>query len=148
MVQWPRRQKPTAISMVTKIKNIRLMPCSLLTYQCCPWLFMQQFKWTFFQIISEAGADVKLTPQEIASRLATRNPDEPMMLDCILSLLATHSVVTCSVDVDDRGDPQRRYGLAPVSNDFIQNGDGVSLGSLQTLAQDKVFLDGWHVTIN
>ncbi|GLU19319.1 hypothetical protein SLE2022_355760 [Rubroshorea leprosula] len=94
------------------------------------------------------GWPVKLTPQEIASRLATHNPDEPMMLDCILSLLATHSVVTCSVDVDDRGDTQRRYGLAPVSNDFIQNGDGVSLGSLQTLAQDKVFLDGWYVTIN
>ncbi|GLU19307.1 hypothetical protein SLE2022_355660 [Rubroshorea leprosula] len=97
-----------------------------------------------FQIIAEAGADAKLSPQEIASQLATCNPDAPMMLDRILRLLATHSVVTCSVDFDNHGDPQRRYGLAPVSKYFIRNGDGVSLGPLLMLIQDKVFLDSWY----
>ncbi|GLT46468.1 hypothetical protein SLA2020_202160 [Shorea laevis] len=96
-----------------------------------------------FEIIADAGEDAKLSPQEIASRLATHNPGAPMMLDRILMLLATHSVVTCSVDVDDHGEPHRLYGLAPVSKYFIRNENGVSLGPLMTLVQDKVFLDSW-----
>ncbi|GKV16548.1 hypothetical protein SLEP1_g27178 [Rubroshorea leprosula] len=96
-----------------------------------------------FDIIADAGEDAKLSAQEIASRLATHNPDAPMMLDRILMLLATHSVVTCSVDIDNHGDPHRLYGLAPVSKYFIRNENGVSLGPLMTLVQDKVFLDSW-----
>ncbi|GKV16535.1 hypothetical protein SLEP1_g27165 [Rubroshorea leprosula] len=69
-----------------------------------------------FQIISKAGADAKLSPQEIATQLGTQNPDAPMMLDRILWLLATYNVLTYSAIVNDHhGDPQRLYGLAPVS---------------------------------
>ncbi|GLT82159.1 hypothetical protein SLE2022_005670 [Rubroshorea leprosula] len=97
-----------------------------------------------FQIISKAGADAKLSPQEIATQLGTQNPDAPMMLDRILWLLATYNVLTYSAIVNDHhGDPQRLYGLAPVSKYFIQNEDGVSLGPLMTLLQDKIFLDSW-----
>ncbi|GLT46467.1 hypothetical protein SLA2020_202150 [Shorea laevis] len=97
-----------------------------------------------FQLIAKAGADAKLSPQEIATQLGTQNPDAPTKLDRILWLLATYNVLTSSAIVNDHhGDPQRLYGLAPVSKYFIQNEDGVSLGPLMTLLQDKIFLDSW-----
>ncbi|GKV53873.1 hypothetical protein SLEP1_g60386 [Rubroshorea leprosula] len=66
-----------------------------------------------FQIISKAGADAKLSPQEIATQLGTQNPDAPMMLDGIFWLLATYSVLTYSAIVNDHhGDPQRLYGYS------------------------------------
>ncbi|GKV16542.1 hypothetical protein SLEP1_g27172 [Rubroshorea leprosula] len=97
-----------------------------------------------FQIIAKAGPDAKLSPQEIATQLGARNPDAAMMLDRILRLLATYNVLTCSVAVNDhQDDPQRLYGLACVSKYFIRNEDGVSLGPLMALLQDKVFLNSW-----
>ncbi|GKV16538.1 hypothetical protein SLEP1_g27168 [Rubroshorea leprosula] len=95
-----------------------------------------------FQIIAKAGAGAKLSPQEIATQLGTQNPDAPIMLDRILRLLATYNVLTCSVAVNDhQDDPQRLHGLASVSKYFTRNEDGVSLGPLMALLQDKVSIE-------
>ncbi|KAK0582607.1 hypothetical protein LWI29_027593 [Acer saccharum] len=91
-----------------------------------------------FDIISKAGPDAKLSASEIAARMPTHNKDAPQMLDRMLWLLATHSVVDCSVvDLD------RLYSLNSVSGFFATDQDGVSLGPLMALLQDKVFLDSW-----
>ncbi|XP_017982533.1 PREDICTED: caffeic acid 3-O-methyltransferase isoform X1 [Theobroma cacao] len=97
-----------------------------------------------FEIIAKAGPDAKLSPQEIGAHLPTQNPDAPMMLDSILRLLASHSVLACSLAVVEQGDsPQRLYSLTPVTKFFIRNEDGVSLAPLVSLVQDKIFLDSW-----
>ncbi|KAH7510834.1 hypothetical protein FEM48_ZijujUnG0080200 [Ziziphus jujuba var. spinosa] len=103
-----------------------------------------------FDIIGKAGEKAKLSPTEIAAQLGTNNPDAPTMLDSILRLLACHSVLNCSVVADDNNNKidgslqlQRRYSLAPVSRFFVTNKDGVSLGPLMSLTQDKVFLASW-----
>ncbi|GMN68868.1 hypothetical protein TIFTF001_037932 [Ficus carica] len=67
------------------------------------------------------------------------------MLDRVLMLLASNSVLSCSGecgDVEGSGF-KRLYGLAPVSKYFVTNEDGVSFCPLVSLIQDKVFLDSW-----
>ncbi|XWS71185.1 hypothetical protein CRYUN_Cryun03dG0117300 [Craigia yunnanensis] len=96
-----------------------------------------------FEIIAKAGPDAKLSPKELAAQLATKNPEAPSMLDRILRVLASHSIVGCSLADDEQGNPQRLYSLTPVSKFLVRNEDGASLGPLMNLVQDKVFLDSW-----
>ncbi|PON78922.1 O-methyltransferase COMT-type [Parasponia andersonii] len=92
-----------------------------------------------FDIIGKAGEGGKLSASEIVAQMPSNNPDAPRMLDRILRMLASHSVLTCSVVADDL----RVYGLNDVTKLFVTNEDGVSLGPLMSLLQDKVFLDSW-----
>ncbi|KAB2597919.1 anthranilate N-methyltransferase-like [Pyrus ussuriensis x Pyrus communis] len=100
-----------------------------------------------FDIIAKAGPGAKLSSSEIAAHIGsgTRNPEAPMMLDRILRLLASHSILSCSVvaNEEDGSDSRRLYSLGPVSRYFVTNEDGVSLGPMMLLIQDKVFLDSW-----
>ncbi|KAK8991002.1 hypothetical protein V6N11_062028 [Hibiscus sabdariffa] len=96
-----------------------------------------------FEIIAKAGPNAKLSSKNIVARLPTKNPVAPSMLDRILRALASHGIVGCSVADDEKGYPQRLYSLTPVSEFFVLNEDGVSLGPLMTLLQDKIFIDGW-----
>ncbi|XP_059634463.1 caffeic acid 3-O-methyltransferase-like [Cornus florida] len=97
------------------------------------------------EIIAKAGPGAHLSPVEIASQIPTTNPEAPTMLDRILRLLASYSVLTCSVvDGDCDGPTRRMYGLAPVAKYFVRNEDGVSLGPLMALLQDKVFIHSWY----
>ncbi|XP_052192145.1 caffeic acid 3-O-methyltransferase-like isoform X2 [Diospyros lotus] len=90
---------------------------------------------------AECAGGSLLTSSEIASRIpGCRNPDAPHMLDRMLRLLVSHSVLTCS---DDQDDGRHRYGLAPVAKYFIGDQDGASLGPLVSLVQDEVFLASW-----
>ncbi|KAJ6710232.1 CAFFEIC ACID 3-O-METHYLTRANSFERASE 1-LIKE [Salix koriyanagi] len=88
-----------------------------------------------FEIIAKAGPDARLSASDIAVKLPTKNPDAPKMLDRILRLLASHQVLCCSVN-----GLERLYSLAPVSNYFVRNQNGVSLAPFMALLQDSVFL--------
>jgi caffeic acid 3-O-methyltransferase len=99
-----------------------------------------------FEILAKAGPGAKLSSSQIVQQMPTKNPDAPMMLDRVLRMLATHSLLGCSVVADDSGsDLQRLYSLSAMSKHFVSNEDGVSLGPLMALAQDKVFLNSWSV---
>ncbi|KAK2649931.1 hypothetical protein Ddye_017420 [Dipteronia dyeriana] len=91
-----------------------------------------------FEIIAKAGVGGSLSAPHIASQLPTKNPDAPTMLDRVLRLLVSHSVLGCSVS-----DGERLYSLAPVSKYFVPNQDGVSLRPYMALVQDKVYWDSW-----
>ncbi|KAL5863222.1 hypothetical protein ACOSQ3_000736 [Xanthoceras sorbifolium] len=95
-----------------------------------------------FDIIAKAGPDAKLSSSEIASQMPTRNKEAPLMLDRMLRLLASNSVIDCSVV-----GLERFYSLTPVSECFITDQNDVSLGPLMALTQDKVFLDSWYIFI-
>ncbi|XP_031251186.1 caffeic acid 3-O-methyltransferase-like [Pistacia vera] len=91
-----------------------------------------------FEIIAKAGPGAKLSASEIASQMSAQSKDAPMMVDRILRLLSSHSVLTCYVV-----GLERLYGLAPVSKYFVRDQNGVSLSPLMALIQDKVFMDSW-----
>lgn len=94
-----------------------------------------------FEVIAKAGEGAKLSASEIAARIQSKNQDAPVMLDRILRILATHSVLDCSVFCG-----VRVYSLVPVSKYFVPNQDGVApLNALAAFMNDKVFLDSWSV---
>ncbi|KAF7123144.1 hypothetical protein RHSIM_Rhsim12G0187000 [Rhododendron simsii] len=104
-----------------------------------------------FDIIAKEGPGAQLSPSKIASCLPDScNPGAPEMLDRMLRLLASYSILVCSEQSPDQPPPaaqvgQRRlYGLAPVAKYFVSNQDGISLGPFLFLLQDKVFMDSWH----
>ena len=117
--------------------------CEVMTGSVLHVTMKAVIKLGLLEIIAKAGPGAKLSASEIAAQLpATKNKDAPMMLDRILRLLASHGVVECSLD--DIDGSQRLYGQSNVSRYFVPNEDGVSLGPLMALIQDKVFLDSWY----
>ncbi|KAJ8633497.1 hypothetical protein MRB53_026833 [Persea americana] len=66
------------------------------------------------EIIAKAGPGAHLSSAQIASHFPTHNPDAPIILDHILGLLASYSVLTWSIIEGNDGSPQRFYGLSPV----------------------------------
>ncbi|KAJ4850431.1 hypothetical protein Tsubulata_020029 [Turnera subulata] len=96
-----------------------------------------------FDIIAKAGAGAKLSAMDIAAELPTNNPDAPNMLDRILRLLVSHSVLACSLASDSQDIQTRLYSLLPVAKCFAPDDDGVSLGLMLTFLQDKAFMESW-----
>ncbi|KAJ1390622.1 Winged helix-like DNA-binding domain superfamily [Sesbania bispinosa] len=94
-------------------------------------------------IINKSGAGAKVSAKDIAAQITSKNPDAAIMLDRILMLLASHSVLHCSVVADESGSFKRLYSLNSVSKYLVPNEDGVSLKPLMALIHDKVFLQNW-----
>ena len=115
----------------------------LVTSSVLPMTLQAAFELGLFEILAKAGNGAELSPTEITAKLTTSNPDAASMIDRILRLLAAHSVVGCSVIIDENGNQQRLYSLTPVAKYFLLDEDGVSLGALLSMIQDKVFLESW-----
>lgn len=81
-----------------------------------------------------------VTASEVAAELKTENPLAPDMVARMLRLLASFSVISCSVEIG-KG---KVFGMTPVGKCFVKDEDGVSLGPLMMLLQDKVFMEGWY----
>lgn len=98
-----------------------------------------------FQVLKEAGEGAKLSAKEIASKISCSNPQAASMLDRLLALLSSHSILHSSLVSDHRVPPSfhRLYTITPVAAFFAPNSDGVSLGPLMALVQDKIFLQSW-----
>ncbi|PIN21984.1 Hydroxyindole-O-methyltransferase [Handroanthus impetiginosus] len=82
-----------------------------------------------FEIISKAGEGAGVLPSDIAAQLPNSGPPEAVAsrLDCVLRLLASYSLLTCSVSkVANRG-IQTRYGLATAGKFFVRDENGASL---------------------
>ena len=87
-----------------------------------------------FDIIAREGPGAKLSSSEIAAKIGTKNSEAPMMMDRILRLLTSHSVLHCSLvaaNEDENGgsDFQRVYSLGPVSKYFVNDVEGASIVS-------------------
>ncbi|KAG6730353.1 hypothetical protein I3842_01G075300 [Carya illinoinensis] len=96
-----------------------------------------------FEILAKAGPGAKLSSSQISTEMPTTNPKAPKMLDRILRMLASHSVLSCFTGADDAGSFQRLYALSPVSKHFVPDEGGVSFRPIMALVQDKVFSDSW-----
>ncbi|XP_056847347.1 indole glucosinolate O-methyltransferase 4-like [Raphanus sativus] len=95
---------------------------------------------------------VWLSPSEIESRLPTKptNPEAPMMLDWMMLLLASHSVLKCRVvetgENDQTGKTERVYAAEPVCKFFLKSSDGSgSLRSLFMLCHNHVIFTSLYV---
>ncbi|KFK29762.1 hypothetical protein AALP_AA7G175700 [Arabis alpina] len=93
---------------------------------------------------------VALVYTEIAFRLPTKptNPEAPVLLDRMLRLLASHSVLKCRIvengDNDQTGKTQMVYAIEPVCTFFLNRGDDSgSLLSINMLHQSQVYFKTW-----
>nr|XP_027064496.1 caffeic acid 3-O-methyltransferase-like [Coffea arabica] len=120
----------------------------LVTSAGLPMMLLAAIRLNVFEIIARAGPGAQLSPSEIAANVSSENPNAAAMLDRMLRLLASYSVLTCSVATDVDGDhaiqtPTRVYGLAPVGQVLCteQNKGRRFTKLLLALLQDKVFID-------
>nr|QWJ73388.1 indole glucosinolate O-methyltransferase 4 [Isatis tinctoria] len=90
-------------------------------------------------------ASTFLSPSEIASQLPTtpRNPEAPALLDRMLRLLASYSMVKCGTVPGREGN--RVYRAEPICRFFLKNNiqDIGSLASQVMVHNDSVFLNTW-----
>lgn len=123
----------------------------LVNYTVFPLSLQTATELGVFDVLQKAGPNAKLSAKQIASQLSCNNNSAaPSMLDRILALLASNSVLKCSVSVlhDDEQNCetfQRLYTITPVASLFARNSEGVSLGPLMALSHDKVFQASWYV---
>jgi len=77
-----------------------------------------------FEIIAKAATTTTKTPlgvsaSEIAAQLPIQHKKLPQRLDRMLSLLASHSLLTCSTRVNEDGKVQRLFQLSPSGKYFL-----------------------------
>lgn len=76
-----------------------------------------------FDIIAEAGPGAHISAAEIASKLPTgRNPHASSMLERMMDLLTSHSLLTCVLSSDQEKEDGRRrlYGLSLAGKFFAK----------------------------
>ncbi|KAL2347211.1 hypothetical protein Fmac_001211 [Flemingia macrophylla] len=88
-----------------------------------------------FDIIAKAhsSCDSTLSSSQIASLLPNQHPQLANRLDHILPLLASYSLLDCSIRTNHDGTRDRVYSLSPVGKYFAFDTDGSSLATLSTL---------------
>ena len=132
--------------MNTKIVNEDewLLGMELGNFSCLPMAMKAVIELDVLQIMANVGNGSQLSPRQIVARIPTTNPDAAITLDRILRVLASHSVLSCSVTMDENGKAERIYGLTPVCKYLVKNHDGVSLAPMILMNQDKVLMDSWY----
>ncbi|KAK2638301.1 hypothetical protein Ddye_026096 [Dipteronia dyeriana] len=123
-----------------------LLAMQLVTGSVFPMVMKAAIELGLLEIMSKANPS-QLSSSQIVSQLPTKNYQEeagPSIIDRILRLLSSHSILTCSLVTTEDGHVQRFYGLAPLCKYFVPNEDGVSLAPYLLVFQDKVSMDSWH----
>ncbi|KAL2893445.1 Caffeic acid 3-O-methyltransferase [Bienertia sinuspersici] len=93
-------------------------------------------------IYDQAGSE-GLLPSEISAQVKARNPEAPVMIDRMLRLLSTFSIVGCTTLTTADGGVERRYKPTSMTKVYVPDEDGVSLAPNLQLFIDKVFLESW-----
>ncbi|XP_039141332.1 caffeic acid 3-O-methyltransferase-like isoform X2 [Dioscorea cayenensis subsp. rotundata] len=98
------------------------------------------------EVMAAAGPGVLLSPEEIASKIQTSNPDAPKVLDRMFRFLAANKVMTCeevTVVGEEDGKSKRRYGLGPGCKLFTKDEDGISIAPFLFMQLSNSWIDTW-----
>lgn len=100
-----------------------------------------------------AAKGVWLSASDIALRLPTKptNPEAPVLLDRMLVLLASHSILTSRMvkagEKGQTGNGERLYAAEPVCMYFLNRREGSgSLATLFMVVLSEVYFKSWLVT--
>ena len=136
--QTPATQQQKEEEEVGKLA-VRLANAAIL-----PMVLKSAMELNLIDIISEAGTGAFLSPSEIAAKLPTKNQDAPVLLDRMLRLLASYSILKCTLrtrGID--GETERLYGVESICKFLVKNPDGGSVAPLFLLHHDKVLMESW-----
>ncbi|TKY49660.1 Isoliquiritigenin 2'-O-methyltransferase [Spatholobus suberectus] len=93
-----------------------------------------------FEIIAKASP-LGVSASDVASQLPTQHPELPRRLDRMLCLLASHSLLTCSIRTNEVGVPERFYQLSLAGKYFVKDDNKGSLAFLSALLSHRVIVD-------
>ncbi|EXB94708.1 Caffeic acid 3-O-methyltransferase [Morus notabilis] len=125
-------------------EEANLFAMQLASASVLPMVLKTALDLDLLEIMAKAGPGAYLSPSDVVSQLPTKNPGAPVMLDRVLRLLASYSILTYSLRNLPDGKVERLYGLGPVCKYLTKNEDGVSIGSLCLMNQDKVLMESWY----
>ncbi|KAL2556392.1 Flavone 3'-O-methyltransferase 1 [Forsythia ovata] len=132
-----------SMSMEETKEEAGLLAMQLASFSVLPMVLKSAVELDLLETMAKAGLGAFVSASELAAKLPTTNPDAPIMLDRILRLLASYSVLNCRVETLTDGGIQSLYSLAPVCKFFTKNADGVSMASLLLMNHDKVLMESW-----
>nr|QWK65126.1 flavonoid O-methyltransferase 3 [Scutellaria baicalensis] len=121
-----------------------LFAMQLASASVLPMVLKSAIELDLLELIKKAGPGAFVSPAEIAAQLPTTNAEARVMLDRILRLLTTYSVLNCRLETLPDGGVERLYGLAPVCKFLTKNEDGVSMAPLLLMNQDKILMESWY----
>ncbi|GMP25055.1 hypothetical protein CsSME_00002102 [Camellia sinensis var. sinensis] len=122
-----------------------LFAMQLASASVLPMVLKSAIELDLLEIMAKAGPGAYVSPSEVAAQLPTKNPDAAVMLDRILRLLTSYSVLNCTLRDLPNGGVERLYGLAPVCKFLTRNADGVSMAPLLLMNQDKFLKVEFHL---
>ncbi|KAL6132272.1 PREDICTED: caffeic acid 3-O-methyltransferase [Fragaria vesca subsp. vesca] len=125
-------------------EEANLFAMQLASASVLPMVLKAAIELDLLEIMAKAGPGSFLSPNDLASQLPTENPEAPVMLDRMLRLLASYSILTYSLRTLPDGKVERLYGLGPVCKFLTKNEDGVSIAALCLMNQDKVLVESWY----
>ncbi|KAJ4880614.1 O-methyltransferase family protein [Raphanus sativus] len=116
-----------------------------------PMVFKAALELGVLDTIAANGKDAWLSSREIAFGLPTKpnNPDAPMLLDRMLRLLVSHSVLKCRIvetgENNLTGKTQLVYAAEPVCTLFLKHGhdQSGSLMSIFMVHHSQVYFETW-----
>ncbi|KAK8946366.1 Tricetin 3',4',5'-O-trimethyltransferase [Platanthera zijinensis] len=96
-----------------------------------------------------SDADGPLSSDELAARLGLlpTNPRAAAMIERILRLLASYSILSCGSSSGPNGEGRAcipRYGPTLVCNYFSPDKNNASLDALALVLQDKIIMENWY----
>ena len=113
-----------------------------------PMVLHAAIELNLFEIISKASPNAYMSASEIASQLPTQSPDAPYMLDRMLRLLASYSLLSCSMRTCEDGSVERLYRVSTAGKFYVQDEDGGSAGSISLFALHRATVEVWYVSIH
>ncbi|KAG7587382.1 O-methyltransferase COMT-type [Arabidopsis thaliana x Arabidopsis arenosa] len=131
-------------------KMVSLQAESIVNTVAFPMVLKAALELGVIDTIAAAGNDTWLSPSEIAVSLPTKptNPEAPVLLDRMLRLLVSHSILKCRMietrENGQTGKIERVYAAEPICKFFLKDSDGSgSLSSLLLLLHSQVILKTW-----
>ncbi|GAB4844719.1 hypothetical protein Ancab_040100 [Ancistrocladus abbreviatus] len=121
--------------------ELYMYACQIQNFISLPMALRTAYELGLLETISKAGRP--LSAAEIATQLDAKNPNAAVILDQLLHLMATFSVLNCTVE--EGGDGQRKlYGLAPRAKFLVSNEDGASMAPTLALVYDHYYVNSWY----
>ncbi|PWA82666.1 caffeic acid 3-O-methyltransferase 2 [Artemisia annua] len=134
------------VSVEANQDESKLLALHFATACAVPMVLKAAIELDLLEIIAKKGPDGSCSASELAAQVGAtvNNPEAPLMLDRMCSLLTSHSVLTCTLKKSHDGGHERFYGLAPVCKFLIKNEDGVSFAPLVLMNHDKIIMESWY----
>ncbi|KVH94228.1 Caffeate O-methyltransferase (COMT) family [Cynara cardunculus var. scolymus] len=92
-----------------------------------PMLIKTAIELDLFEIMAKTPG-ARFSSSDLASNLPSQTPQTRPLLERILRFLATQSILESTLATDEHGNSINLYSMTPVSNHFVRNEDGTSVG--------------------